>query len=367
MKKTRFLALGLSLSLLITLAAFATGCGNNSGGSGGGSGGSAPAELPKLELSLALFDPATSPMARALGAWADEVYEKTDGGLKITIFASASLCPANETLGFVMDGSADIGWIFTMYFANQFNLTEVVSLPMNGPTHPVQVAEVLWDLYESTPELRAELDSKLKILHMYGNPPNFISTTKSWGPILNYEDIKGLKLRSPVGGMTEVLKAWGASPEGVPPTECYDALSKGNIQGTSWEWHGLEAFKVYEHLHYYMEGMPTYEGVFILGMNREKYDSLPQEYKDVLDQLSGRERSISFGQSFFDAYLNSKEVILAAVPDAEIITPNPEAIAQFKAVADEYAKGWAEKNSTSTFDAQTYLEKAQAAAEKYQR
>ena len=390
MKMKKIIALLLSLSLILALAVFAAGCGGNTGGSAGGNtggnassntggnaggntgdnaggnaGGAQVEALPNIELTLTLHDPVTSRIGQAMQVWADEVSAKTNGGLTITLFGSGSLAPGPEALNFVMDGTADIGWLFTMFYPGQFTLTEVVSLPMNGPTHPAQTAEVLWDLYEATPELRNEIDSKVHLLTMYGNPANFISTTKQ--PINTIADIKGMKLRCPAGSMTRVMQLWGAAPEVVAAGDAYDALQKGNIVGTSWEWQGIEAFKLYETLNYFMEGMPIYEGVFILGMNQDKYDSLPQAYKDVLDETTGRAGSVAFGDTFYEAAEASKIAIFKVKPGVTVVNAAPEAIAEFKAIADEFAKGWADENSKNGFDAQAYLDKALELTAKHQR
>jgi TRAP-type C4-dicarboxylate transport system substrate-binding protein len=353
----------LMLILLLMTALVISGCGKSSGGDSTASGDAAGNGLPKVELSLTLHDPVTSRIAKAMQAWADEVSAKTDGGLTIKLFGSGTLAPGPEALNFVMDGTADIGWLYTMFYPGQFALTEVVALPMNGPTHPAQTAEVLWDLYESTPEMKEELDSKVHVLTMYGNPVNFISTTKK--PINTLADIKGMKLRCPAGAMTEVMLLWGASPEVVAAGDTYDALQKGNIDGTSWEWQGIEAFKLYEQLKYYMEGMPIYEGVFVLGMNKDKWDSLPQEYKDVLNETTGRAGSVAFGNTFYEAAEESKEAIFSSNKNLEIVNPTPDAIAEFKAIADEYAKTWVQKTSKDGFDAQAYLDKSLELTEKY--
>ena len=356
MTRKRIIALALTLAFAL---AFAAGCGNDSGG------GTAGGDLPKIELTLTLHDPVTSRIGQAMQAWADEVYQKTDGGLTITLFGAGSLAPGPAALDFVMDGAADIGWLFTMFYPGQFTLAEVIALPMNGPTHPAQAAEVLWDLYEAYPEMAAEIDSKVHVLTMYGNPFNFISTVNT--PVMSMADLQGMKLRSPAGNIMRVLQLWGASPEAVPAGDVYDALQKGNIAGTMWEWQGLEAFKLYEQLNYYMEGMPVYLGCFILGMNKEKWDSLPQAYKDVLNETTRRSGSVAFGQTFQDAFMASRAAILAETPNANIIAPPDAAIAEFKAIADAFTVTWVQENTTANFDAQAYLDFALASAARHAR
>ncbi|MDR2355885.1 MAG: TRAP transporter substrate-binding protein DctP [Clostridiales Family XIII bacterium] len=327
-------------------------------------GASAFADLEPVHLTFTMHDPVTSRIGQATQAWIDEVAALTDNKLTIELFGSGTLAPGPEALNFVMDGTADIGWLYTMFYPGQFSLTEVVALPMNGPTHPAQTAQVLWDLYDATPELQTEL-SKVHVLLMYGNPVNFISTKK--GPINTLADIRGLKLRCPAGAMTEVMKLWGAAPEVVPPGDTYDQLSKDVIGGTSWEWQGLEAFKLYEQLDYYMEGMPIYEGVFVVGMNNEKWAALDPAYQQVLSDTTGKAGSVTFGETFYNAAQESKAAILEADSTAEIVTPTDEAIAEFKTIADGYVPIWVSENTKDGFDAQAYVEKAAELTEQYKR
>jgi TRAP-type C4-dicarboxylate transport system substrate-binding protein len=366
MKKHKKLMLVLAVMLaLVTALAGCGGGGDDAAapaGSTGGGDAAAPAAEP-VTLQLTMHDPNTSRMGQAIEAWAQKISDETNGGLTIKVQGGGVLAGSNEALNVVLDGTADIGWVFTMMFPDQFPLTEVVSLPMNGPTNPAQTAAVLWDLYDSTPEMKAEIDDKVHVLQMYGNPMNFISTVDK--PIKSVADIKGMRLRCPAGGMTEVMKLWGANPEVVPAGDTGQQLESGVIAGTSWEWQGLEAFSLYEQLNYYMEGMGIYEGVFLLAMNKEKYDSLPQEYKDVLDANSGRDSSIEMGKTFADAANESKEAILAADPDGVVIGADEINIAEFQAPADEYASTWAANHTTDAFDAAAYLAKSKELVEKY--
>jgi TRAP-type C4-dicarboxylate transport system substrate-binding protein len=370
MKKQKWTRIA-SVVIVIAMVIAMTACGDSgsststgggtTAGSGAGTGTDTAADLPDVELTLTLHDPATSRIGQALQAWSDDVSARTDGHLTITLFGSGSLAGGPDALDYVTNGSADIGWLYTMFYPGQFTLTEVVALPMLGINHPAQTAQILWDLYESTPELQNELDSKVKVLEMYGNPLNFISTTKK--PIKSLADIKGMSLRCPAGAMSEVMKLWGANPMLVGAGDCYDALQKNNIEGTSWEWQGVEAFKLYEQLNYYMADMPIYEGVFVLGMNKDKFDSLPPEYQKVIEETTGRAGSVSFGETFYNAAEESKVAVLAT--GGEIVTLTPDAVAEFKAIADDYNANWAKTVTTGSFDGEAYLKKALDLLPKY--
>ena len=184
MSKRSFITSLISVLMIAAMLLALTGC-----GSGNGKAGSTD---DYYTLSLTMHDPVTSAVGVLYQEWADEIYDLTDGHVTIELYGSATLAPGTEVVDYVQSGAADIGWIYTAFFSGQFPLTEVVSVPMSGLYHPAQTANVLWDLYEEYPALQEEL-SGFKVLMLYGNPVNFISTKDK--PIESLGDLKGLNLR----------------------------------------------------------------------------------------------------------------------------------------------------------------------------
>ena len=348
----------LVLVVIMVMMTACLGSGNKDAADGGGA-----SEGETVVLQLTMHDPETSRVGKGMQAWADEVKEKSGGSLEIKVNGSGSLASGPDALDYVKKGSADIGWVYTMFNPGQFTLAEVVAIPMTGFVHPVQTANTLWDLQEEFPELKAELNNGMKLLECYGNPANFLSTVDK--PITSLADIKGMPLRAPAGGISDVLALWGANPMAVPAGEVADALQKGTVTGASWEWQGIEAFKLYEHLKYYMDSMTIYDGVFVVVMNQDKYDSLSDDQKKVIDETTGREGSIAFGQLFHDAANDSKEVVLGA--GGEQVEVPAAAVAEFQKIADEYAAGWADRVSADKgIDGKAFLARAVELGKKHE-
>ncbi len=345
----------LGASMLLSLAA----C----GGSSSESEAESPAQSGSAEgtytLSLTMHDPVTSSNGLILQDWADQVYEATDGHVEIQLYGSGSLAAGTDAVDYVKSGAADIGWIYTAFFSGQFPLTEVVSIPMIGLYHPAQTANVLWDLYENTEELQEEL-ADFKVLMLYGNPVNFISTKTV--EITSPADLKGLNLRCPSGGVAEVLQDLGVNTILMNSNDIYDGLEKGTIEGTVHEWNGLSTFSLNEQLNYYLD-VPLYEGVFVLGMNWDSWNALPEEYQEAIESVSLRAGSVSVAEQFNDAAMAHKDEILEA--GGTLVEPTEELTAAMQAAADAYAQEWAANNSTDTFDAEAYYEEAVALADTY--
>ena len=351
MSKRSFITSLISVLMIAAMLLALTGCGSGNGNSG--------STDEYYTLSLTMHDPVTSAVGVLYQEWADEIYDLTDGHVTIELYGSATLAPGTEVVDYVQSGAADIGWIYTAFFSGQFPLTEVVSVPMSGLYHPAQTANVLWDLYEEYPALQEEL-SGFKVLMLYGNPVNFISTKDK--PIESLSDLKGLNLRAPTGGVSEVLKAWGVNPILMATNEIYESLEKGTVAGTVHEWNGLNTFSLYEQLNYYMD-LPLYEGVFILGMNLDSWNSLPAEYQQAIESVSLRVGSVKYAEGFNEAAMAAKEKIMEG--GGTLVPLTDEAIAELQVAADAYADQWADSVTTDSFDGEAYYARTVELAEKY--
>lgn len=119
-----------------------------------------------------------------------------DGRVKITLFGSGTLASSTDVVDMVEGGGVDIGWVYTGFFGNQYPLTEVTTLVLEGFETCEATTEALWDLYEETPELQEEWGD-YKLLTLYTNPANMIMTKDA--PVNSLADMKGRSLRSPSG------------------------------------------------------------------------------------------------------------------------------------------------------------------------
>lgn len=326
----------LALAMLLSLCA---GCGSGKGDE-------------VYELNLSMHDAVTTPNAVYMQSWADKVAEATDGHVKITIHGSATLSAATDIADNVKAGAVDIGWLYTSYYAGQFPLSDVINLPMQGFGDPIVSTNVLWSLYDEYEQVRDEW-SDYKLLMLYGNPGMIFASSDT--PITSVDDLKGRTVRCPSGAITDVIVEWGASPITMPPPDIYEALEKNNISAYIFEPSGITNFSLEEVTSYYTD-FQMYDGPFGLIMNKAKWDSIPKEYQDIIEGLSGREASIGAAQAFADAVEVAREDIVAA--GGEFVTITPEEEAGFAVAADAYAAKWAQDMSKDGFDAAAYLARA---------
>ena len=311
------------------------------------------------EFTLSMHDPKTTANAVYIQSWIDAIDEATEGHVKITLYDNATLSAATDIGDNVKAGAVDIGWLYTSYYAGQFPLSDVINLPMQGFGDPIVSTNVLWDLMEKYEQVANEW-SNFKLLMLYGNPGMIFASGDK--PITSKADLQGLTLRCPSGGITDVLTAWGASPIAMAPPDLYEAVEKKNIDGYIFEPAGICNFSLQEITKYYTD-YPLYDGPFALIMNLDQWNSLPDEYKEIIDGLSGKEASLGAAEAFANDVVDKREVIKEAC--GEFVETTEEAIAELQVDADAYAETWVASKTTDGFDAAAYLADAKAFAESY--
>ncbi len=349
------LLLALTLGLMAVLGA----CGSKNEG-GTAAGGGAGAEEGKVyTFSLSMHDPKTTANAVYIQSWIDAVDKATDGHVKITLYDNATLSAATDIGDNVKSAAVDIGWLYTSYYAGQFPLSDVINMPMQGFGDPVVSTEVLWALAEKYPEVEKEWGD-FKLLMLYGNPGMILCSAEK--PIQGIDDLKGMTIRCPSGAITDVLSAWGASPVTMAPPDLYEAIEKKNINGYIFEPAGICNFSLQEITSYYTD-YPLYDGPFALIMNKAQWDSLPKEYQDIIEGLSGKEASLGAAKAFAADVTAKREVIVNA--GGEFVELPAASITEMQTAADAYAETWIAKMSKDGFDAAAFLADAKAFAEQF--
>ena len=302
------------------------------------------------ELSFAIHDPADSVRTLYYEQLAEQTREATDGKVNITVVPDGRLLASSDVAEGVQAQTADMGWVLTTLYPEQFPLSEAVTLPMLFEDSYV-ASQVLLDLYEQSPELQQELEN-YKVLQMYTNPINTIFSNE---PIRRVSDMEGLHVRATNGVATDIVTAWGGSPLLMGPEEIYQSVEKDVLDAMVFEWSGFDVFELGEVTRYCVE-LPVTCGVFITVMNRETYAALPEEYQKAIDEIWGaRDVSLELAQSFIDNATVAREKGIAEY-GMSVIELSDDAVVEFRKAADGYIETWVEEKTTDTVDARAYLD-----------
>ncbi|SNT70470.1 TRAP transporter substrate-binding protein [Psychrobacter sp. LV10R520-6] len=307
-------------------------------------------------LRFSHFWPATSATHKDIfEPWARKVEEESDGRLKVEIYPSATLSSADSTYESTANGTIDIGSQVQGYSNGRFPLTQIAELPglSNSATQMNCMLQTLYDdgvissEYEDT-----------HLLFMMGTGPGGIHTIDN--PIRKPEDLKGLRMRRPSAIAGDIIESAGGTPVGLPVTDLYTSLQRGVLDGLSLPWDAVGAFKLNELVNTHTN-MPFYSSAILVTMNKDKYESLPDDLKKVIDDNSGKEMAAVAGK-VFDGEDDKFMAEAKAKGDIMIDIPDPLNDPAWKGPLEAGTKKYLKDVEDLGLDAQTVYQKAKEAS-----
>jgi len=324
-----------------------------------GVGGAAQAQ--EVTLSLHQFLPAQANVPKLiLDVWADNVEAASDGRIKIDRYPSMQLGGRPpELMDQAIDGVADIVWTVVGYTPGRFPSTEVFEMPFMM-TDARAMSSAYWQMFETHMK-----DTEFKDVHILGtwvHGPGMLHVNKE---ILSPADMEGMKIRGGSRTINTLLEEMGATPVGMPVPAVSEALSKGVIDGATIPWEVTTALKVPELVghHTEFEGNALYTLTFVLAMNKDRYDGLPADLQQVIDDNSGLEFSIFAGGTMAEADGPSRQI--AVDRGNSIVTVSGADLEAWHAVAAPVIAAWVADMDSKGIDGQALLDEARALMEAF--
>lgn len=275
--------------------------------------------------------------AHFIEPWAEKVEKESGGRIKVEIYPFMQLGgTAPEQYDLIVDGVIDGGWVIPGYQAGRFPETEVLELPFMVTKSAEEASVAAWtftqkyltDDFADVHLIAAHMHGR-GLIHMKGDAPDTV------------DDLQGKKLRGPSRPATLLLEKLGAVPIGMPVPQFPEALSKGVLDGGVITWEMSPSLKLDEltDSHTDVAGDKSlYNLFFIWGMNKDVYDSLPDDLKAVIDANSGLETSAWAGRAHDTGDAEGRAVMEAA--GNQIATLSKEETAHIRELGDEVIDEW---------------------------
>ena len=292
-----------------------------------------------------------------IAPWAKAIEEQSGGRIKVEIFPSMSMGgKPPELYRQVRDGTADVVWTLIGYTPGVFPRSEVFELPTvhRGSARATNLA------IQENFDLIADDYKDIKPILVHVHAGNAIHMRDR--PVHSVADLKGLKLRTPSRTGGWMIESWGAEPVGMPVPDLPQALSKGVVDGALIPYEIAMPLKIYELTKYSIEGQNAVRFgtiVFMFAMNKERYESLPDDLKAVIDANSGANIAAQVGD-VWDA-IEPKGRELARQHGNTIIEFDDTAIDGFRARAGQVIDRWIEEVSAQGIDGKALVAAARAA------
>jgi TRAP-type C4-dicarboxylate transport system substrate-binding protein len=288
--------------------------------------------------------------------------ELSNGKLKFEFYPEAQLGEISDASSTIGTGVADISLIIPSYESGKMPMSNAFTLPFMTPNGDV-ATKAFWEFINNPSSIAHEIDFKrngIKPLYASVFPPYELVTRNK--PIKSLDDLKGLKIRNPGGAQEFIVKEMGATPVHVVNAEQYIAIERGTIDGGLYELPFILSLKLDEVTNYLTTNANITVAPMLVGMNADKFNSLPKELQDVLIQ-AGEETNENIAEKG-DEY--KKESIDTFVENGlEAVELTPEQIEEIKEETQPVYDIWVEQMEGQGLPGKQALEEARAILEKY--
>jgi len=310
---------------------------------------------PVIELSYSIFFPPTHVQCKTAEEWAREVEKRSNGRVKINVFAGGSLTQAPQCYEGVVNGISDLGMSCFAYTRGRFPLLEGLDLPLGYPNGKVatQVATEMVQKHQP-----AEV-ADTHVLYVHAHGPGILASKK---PVRVLEDFAGLKVRA-TGLSAKIVERLKGTPVGMSQPETYEALQKGVVEATLCPIETLKGWKQGEVITSVTDSACIgYTTSMFVAMNKGKWDSLPADIQQIFTDVSA-EWVAKHGAAWDQADEEGKAFVTGLGHEIISLADDQKALWKetVKPILDEYVNGCKEKG----LPGDVFLQDVQALIAKY--
>ncbi len=255
------------------------------------------------------------------------IEDATDG--KVTAEIKYGIAPPPAQMDLIIDGAADITWIFHGYTPGRFVGTKLIELPgYDGNAEAASTA--YWRVHEKYLAGLGEHDG-MKLVGLMTHGPGNLHTSKE---INSLDDMQDLKTRIGGGVAGEIGAALGLIGIRVPAPKVYETLSSGAADAVTMPIEGRKSFKLTEVAkNYYNMPGGLYRGSFAMLMSQETFDSLPADIQAALDEKVFGEPASRMAGAVWDEMDAAGRIATDEAADNKYVEFGPEEIAAFQPIA----------------------------------
>ncbi|WP_197046638.1 TRAP transporter substrate-binding protein [Oceanobacillus salinisoli] len=283
--------------------------------------------------------------------WVDLLSEKTDGKIEASLHPNSTLGSQSSTLEDIGSGAYDVGMVVVPeYVDSPWFPYNIASLPFafNNVDAAHNVTREFAEKYHQ------EDAFKDVVLMGFSNTDPYVITSKV--PIETVEDTKGLQIHVPSKLVADVVEGWGATPVTMEVAEVYQALDRGVLDATIYTPVGAAGWKWYE-IAPYVTNIGISSSPIAMVMNRNVYESIPNDLKEVFDN----ELMDFMPQALRDSYVNEVDNAFGNISEGiegkgRIIEVDPEEQKKFIAPAESVWKDWENEANEKGYDGTKMVE-----------
>ncbi|MFZ2738723.1 MAG: TRAP transporter substrate-binding protein [Burkholderiaceae bacterium] len=309
----------------------------------------------KIKLALSLTALLISTMTQAQTKWdlpaayatssfhsenlvqfASDVDKATNGKLKITVHANASLFKANEIKRAVQSGQAPIGEVLLVNFENENPIYGADGIPFLATSYPEakKLAAVQKPMIDKLLSAQG-----MKLLYTVAWPPQGIYANKELGSVA---EMRGLKWRAYSTATAKIAELVGAQPMTIQAAELSQALATGVIN--SYMSSGATGYdtKTYESIKFFHDTQAWLPKNAVI-VNKKAFDALDAATQSAVSKAAAEAeiRGWKISQEKNDWYAKA-----LTEKGMKIVKPTPKLMTDLQQVGSIMLSDWQKKAGT---------------------
>ncbi|PWA11112.1 hypothetical protein DCC39_09740 [Pueribacillus theae] len=343
----------LLLGLLLALTA----CGSkNSGGNesaNSGEGEKKDESSGKVyELNVNNWNPSMHHYVyNVFDPWKEMVEEKTEGRVKVNLYHGGSLGKSSSVYQDVKGGVYEL----SLAVANYFYDTDMFPYTIGNLPFAFDNAEDAAKVMKKFGEKYANetLSKDVIVFDPITTDPYDLFATK---PIKSVDDLKKTKMRASGKSETELEKSIGAVPVSLTVDDTYEGLQKKQIDTSFYTPIGAVGLKFYEPAPYITKLQASVTPIIPM-MNKDFYESLPEDIQKMFDEEFGPKLSEMFIESYTKELEKSYKTLEKEVEGrGEIITLSDKEAQRFKEAGKPAWDAWIEDADKKGYNGQEMVD-----------
>jgi TRAP-type C4-dicarboxylate transport system substrate-binding protein len=277
--------------------------------------------------------PATNFHTVNLQQFADDIDKASNGKLKITVHANASLFKLPEIKRAVQGGQAQIGEILLSAYQNEWIIFGADGLPFLADSY--DEAMKLWRAQK--PLLDKKLGEQgMMVLYSVAWPPQGIYTKK---PLASAADLKGVKWRAYSPATSRIAELVGAQPVTVQAAEFAQALATGVVESTMTSGATGVDSKLFEHLKFYYDTQAWLPKNAVI-VNKAAFDALDAPTRAAVMKAAADAEARGWAAS---RKVNVDTLERLKTNGMQVLPPSPQLKADMAKVGETMLKEWVDR------------------------
>lgn len=243
-----------------------------------------PTQAKPLHLSMtAPYDSSHPVVTDVFQPWIKAIRDQSHGAIQIDLFDASTLLIESDAFIPLVTGSLSLGGILPSNISPPLPVSDLFNAYLDAPNTRI-ASRMVWESVQFHQALKAEMQL-VHLLWGWASSPLYLHSASR--AVRSTQDMQGMKLLVWSNLMEKFVASVGGIPVLCLPAESSTLLRKGLAEGIICPIPPLPSFGIAPYIHFTTDFPMAYYS-FFMGMNKEIWNALPPQHKQLFTETTGR-------------------------------------------------------------------------------